>query len=139
MQTAEQQPTEPESEIYYDPYDKKLCQFRTACNDGFLNGGCPFALLFNLPNVDDKALVPSWLAKKPQIIWTMEGKKGEPGTCVRSTRLEIPPMANTISTCLAVQENLNVAAVGFSNHCLILLRGDITRDRGTKQKMLLAA
>ena len=65
------------------------------------------------------------------------GKKGEPGSCVRSTRLEIPPSGNTISTCLAVQENLNVAAVGFSNHCLILLRGDITRDRGTKQKMLL--
>ena len=65
------------------------------------------------------------------------GKKGEPGTCVRSTRLEIPPSTSTVSTCLAVQENLNVAAVGFSNHCLILLRGDITRDRGTKQKILL--
>ena len=65
------------------------------------------------------------------------GKKGEPGTCVRSTRLDVPPSSSTISTCLAVQENLNIAAVGFSNHCLIILRGDITRDRGTKQKMLL--
>jgi hypothetical protein len=36
-----------------------------------------------------------------------------------------------------VHENLNLAAVGFSKYCLILLRGDIIRDRGTKQKVLL--
>ena len=66
------------------------------------------------------------------------GKKGEPGTCVRSTRLALlASSTSAISTCLAVHDNLTVAAVGFSNHCLLLLRGDITRDRGTKQKILL--
>lgn len=66
------------------------------------------------------------------------GKKGEPGTCVRSTRLTLPSsISSAISTCLAVHENLNLAAVGFSKYCLILLRGDIIRDRGTKQKVLL--
>ena len=55
--------------IYQDPFKKKLKQFQTACNDGFLNGGCPFALLFNLNNVDDKAIVPSWLTKPPTITW----------------------------------------------------------------------
>ena len=67
------------------------------------------------------------------------GKKGEPGTCTRATRLALASSSNATATCLAVHDNLNLAAVGFSNHCLLLLRGDITRDRGTKQKVLLEA
>ena len=66
------------------------------------------------------------------------GKKGEPGTFVRTSRLTLPSSSNiTTVNCLAVHDNLNLAAVGFSNNCLLLLRGDITRDRGTKQKLLL--
>ena len=76
------QPTGMYSAIYQDPHDKKLCQFRTACNDGFLNGGCPFSLPFNLHNVDDKAVVPSWISKKPTIKWQVEGNKLIPKLCL---------------------------------------------------------
>lgn len=57
------QPIGDKYEIYQDPHDKKLTQFRTASNDGYLKGGCPFSILFNLHNIDDKAIVPSWLTK----------------------------------------------------------------------------
>ena len=55
--------------IYRDPFKRKLSQFNTACNDGFFNGGCPFSILFNLHNIDDKAIVPAWLCKPPKIVW----------------------------------------------------------------------
>ena len=65
------------------------------------------------------------------------GKNEELGTLVRSTRLAVPNyLSGGVITCLAVDDKLNMAAIGFSNHCLLLLRGDITRDRGTKQKIL---
>ena len=68
------------------------------------------------------------------------GKNEELGTLVRSTRLAVPNyLSGGVITCLAVDDKLNMAAIGFSNHCLLLLRGDITRDRGTKQKILLDA
>ena len=66
------QPLRSVAGIYQDPYKKKLKQFSTACNDGFLNGGCAFAVLFHLHNVDDKAIVPSWLTKPPNIIWEVD-------------------------------------------------------------------
>ena len=40
-------------------------------------------------------------------------------------------------TALAVDDDLNLVAVGFDNGTLILLRGDLRRDRGAKQKTLL--
>ena len=46
-------------------------QFSTACNDGFFNGGSPFAMLINLHNVDDKAIVPAWLQKEPKIYYQL--------------------------------------------------------------------
>ena len=76
------QPTGIYSAIYQDPHNKKLCQFRTACNDGLLNGGCPFSLLFNLHNVDDKAVVSSSLSKKARIKWQVEGNKLIPELCL---------------------------------------------------------
>ena len=70
-------PQEPRSKsgIYQDKHDKKLWQFSTASNDGFLNGCSPFAVLFNLHNCDDKAIVLSWVTKKPTIIYTQEGNQ----------------------------------------------------------------
>ena len=65
------QPIRSESAIYRDPYNRKLKQFSTASNDGFLNGGDPFTVLFNLHNVDDKAIVPAWLSKPPSIKWSI--------------------------------------------------------------------
>ena len=46
--------------IYTDPHKKEIKQFTTACNDGYLNGGCPFAILLNLNNVDDKTIILSF-------------------------------------------------------------------------------
>ena len=62
-------------EIYKDPYNKKFKQYGTACNDGLFNGGNPFATLFNLHNVDDKAIVPSLLSKKHKINWEITNEK----------------------------------------------------------------
>ena len=55
--------------IYNDPHKKEITQFTTACNDGFLNGHCPFAILLNLNNADDKAIIPEWLVKRPKVRW----------------------------------------------------------------------
>ena len=49
----------------------------------------------------------------------------------------VPPRIAPSVTCIAVHENCSLAAVGLSNNCVLLLRGDVTRDRGTKQKVLL--
>ena len=38
---------------------------------------------------------------------------------------------------MAVDDDLNLVAVGFDNGTLQLLRGDLRRDRGAKQKTLL--
>ena len=65
------QPIRTEPGIYPDPFNKKLKQFSTACNDGWLNGGCPFFVLLNLHNIDGKAIVPPWLTKATKINWTM--------------------------------------------------------------------
>ena len=42
-----------------------------------------------------------------------------------------------VPTALAVDDDLNLVAIGFDNGTLILLRGDLRRDRGAKQKTLL--
>ena len=65
------QPVRAQSGIYRDPYNRKLKQFSTASNDGLLNGGDPFTVLFNLHNVDDKAIAPAWLTKPPSIKWSI--------------------------------------------------------------------
>ena len=55
--------------IYKDPHKRKLVQFTTDRNDGLITGSCPFAILLNLNNVDDKIVLPEWLLKPPKIIW----------------------------------------------------------------------
>ena len=66
------QKTRSESGIYRDPYNKKLWQFSTACNDGFFNGGNAFATLFHLSNVDDKGIIPGWISKPPKVTFTVD-------------------------------------------------------------------
>lgn len=46
---------------------------------------------------------------------------------------------NTSSPVLAfsAHENLNLLAFGFENGCVILQRGDVTRERGVKTKILM--
>ena len=66
------QPLTDKAVIYRDPHKKKLVQVTTDCNDGFISGHCPFAILFNLGNVDDKPIPPEFLSKKPKISWESE-------------------------------------------------------------------
>ena len=69
------QPKRSTSGIYRDPYKKKFKQFSTASNDGFFNGGCPFATLFHLHNIDDKGIPPAWLTKPPKFNWNVNNEK----------------------------------------------------------------
>lgn len=39
-------------------------------------------------------------------------------------------------TCFAVLENMTQFAIGFENGVVLLLRGDVSRDRFTKQKII---
>ncbi|KAG1669413.1 Vacuolar protein sorting-associated protein 11 [Nymphon striatum] len=45
-------------------------------------------------------------------------------------------LAKKVVTCLAVQDTLNNMAVGFEDGSVILYKGDVTRDRHSKQKVL---
>ena len=53
---------------------------------------------------------------------------------VRSTRLNHAPGT---PTALAIDDESQLVAVGFDNGTLILLRGDLRRDRGSRQKALV--
>ena len=55
--------------IYQDPFKKEITQFCTERNDEWLNGGCKFATLLNLNNVDDKIIVQEWMMRSPKIKW----------------------------------------------------------------------
>ena len=52
--------------IYQDPFKKEITQFCTERNDPWINGGCKFATLLNLNNIDDKAIVEEWLMRPPK-------------------------------------------------------------------------
>ena len=60
--------------------------------------------------------------------------KDQKPTLVRTTRLS----QSGYPTALALDENQNLVAVGFANGTLILIRGDLRRDRGAKQRALLS-
>ena len=52
-----------ESAVSSDAHDRRNKQCETACNDVWMGGHDPFAVLHILNNVDDKAVVPAWLAR----------------------------------------------------------------------------
>ena len=52
-----------------DAHDRRIKQCETACNDVWMGGHDPFAVLHILNNVDDKAVVPAWLTRPPTVIW----------------------------------------------------------------------
>ncbi|XP_057664940.1 vacuolar protein sorting-associated protein 11 homolog [Diorhabda carinulata] len=58
--------------------------------------------------------------------------------CCRITRA-IPGNRPIQANVLCVHDNLQIMAVGFVDGSLIIYRGDITRDRSSKQKLLKAA
>ncbi|KAK5641973.1 hypothetical protein RI129_010520 [Pyrocoelia pectoralis] len=68
-------------------------------------------------------------------VWnTNRNKHGVPHCC-RISRA-IPGNKPVAATALCVHEGLQVMAVGFVDGSLVLYRGDVTRDRGSKQKLL---
>ncbi|KAJ4438460.1 hypothetical protein ANN_14405, partial [Periplaneta americana] len=69
-------------------------------------------------------------------VWNLEklDKQGHP-MCVRISRA-IPNNKPSPATALSVHDNLNLMAVGFGDGSILLYRGDITRERTNKQKVL---
>ena len=52
-----------------DAHDKKIMQCELERNDVWMGGHDPFAVLHILHNIDDKGLVPAFLARAPKITW----------------------------------------------------------------------
>jgi hypothetical protein len=46
-------------------------------------------------------------------------------------------LGQSVPTTIAVSESLNLLSIGFNNGAILLLRGDITKDRGTKMKLII--
>jgi len=65
-------------------------------------------------------------------VWNLEGKAP---VCVRSIKISYEGKTYLVS-CFAVLENLSQMAVGLVNGAVLLIRGDISRDRFTKQKVI---
>ncbi|TRY63573.1 hypothetical protein TCAL_03655 [Tigriopus californicus] len=62
-------------------------------------------------------------------------KLGQP-SLLRHSRVGLPPRVSQ-PTCLAAHDNQALLAVGFQDGILMLYRGEITRERGTKSKVLM--
>ncbi|KDR21303.1 Vacuolar protein sorting-associated protein 11-like protein [Zootermopsis nevadensis] len=69
-------------------------------------------------------------------VWNLDklDKHSHP-MCVRISRA-IPNNKPTPATALSVHDNVNLMAVGFGDGSILLYRGDITRERTNKQKVL---
>ncbi|XP_066993542.2 vacuolar protein sorting-associated protein 11 homolog [Anabrus simplex] len=68
-------------------------------------------------------------------VWNLDklDKQGHP-TCVRLSRAI--PNKPVPATALCVHDSLNLMAVGFSDGSIVLYRGDVMRERNSKQKIL---
>lgn len=69
-------------------------------------------------------------------VWNFDklDRTGNP-SCSRIVRA-IPGNRPTKVTCLTVHENLNYMAVGFENGSIVLFRGDVMRERHSKQRVI---
>ncbi|KAI8902900.1 hypothetical protein BC833DRAFT_571048, partial [Globomyces pollinis-pini] len=68
-------------------------------------------------------------------VWTVEAVKSTPPTLIKSIRITYGNKIFPV-TAFAVLENMTQVAVGLENGIVILIRGDISRDKGTKSKVL---
>eukprot|EP00732_Lithocolla_globosa_P001976 Lithocolla_globosa_v1_NODE_1146_length_2839_cov_36.775503.p1 type:complete len:487 gc:universal NODE_1146_length_2839_cov_36.775503:1283-2743(+) len=69
-------------------------------------------------------------------VWNMDkADKSKSPLCLGNIRITFESRAVPVS-CFAVLENLSQMAVGLANGAVLLIRGDISRDRFTKQKIL---
>lgn len=76
-------------------------------------------------------------------VWNTEKlDKNETPTCLRVTRLssilsKLSSSSKCIHpSCLCIHEGANLLAVGFVDGSILLFRGDITRDKSSKPKLL---
>ncbi len=46
-------------------------------------------------------------------------------------------LGSSSPTSICVNDSLTLLSIGFSNGALLLLRGDVSKDRGTKIKLLI--
>ena len=60
-----------------DAHDPRIMQCETPCNDRFMGGHDPFTVLHVLNNIDDKAIVPGWLARPPRVEWKRASTDGD--------------------------------------------------------------
>ncbi|XP_050409252.1 vacuolar protein sorting-associated protein 11 homolog [Patella vulgata] len=68
-------------------------------------------------------------------VWNLDKmERGNP-LCTRITRA-IPGNKPTPVTCLAVHDNLNYMAVGFETGSVVLFKGDVTRERHSKSRIV---
>ncbi|XP_019628396.1 PREDICTED: vacuolar protein sorting-associated protein 11 homolog [Branchiostoma belcheri] len=69
-------------------------------------------------------------------VWNLEkrDKAGNP-TCSRIVRA-VPGKESSPVSALAVHENLNLMAVGFQDGTVVVYRGDVTRDRHSKSRVI---
>ncbi|KAK7790409.1 hypothetical protein R5R35_013503 [Gryllus longicercus] len=70
-------------------------------------------------------------------VWYLDrmDKQGHP-SCVRLTRASPSHGKVTPASALCVHDSATMLAIGFSDGSILLLRGDITRERGCKQRTL---
>lgn len=69
-------------------------------------------------------------------VWHIErfDKNGIP-LCLRISRASIPNKA-VVPSCIAITDNLFYMAIGFVDGSILLYRGDVKRERTSKQKLL---
>ncbi|KAK3087703.1 hypothetical protein FSP39_009366 [Pinctada imbricata] len=68
-------------------------------------------------------------------VWNLEKMERGVPLCTRISRA-IPGNKPTPVTCLSVHDNLNWMAVGFESGSVILFKGDVTKDRHSKTRIV---
>uniref|UniRef100_A0A8C5PSQ7 Vacuolar protein sorting-associated protein 11 homolog n=1 Tax=Leptobrachium leishanense TaxID=445787 RepID=A0A8C5PSQ7_9ANUR len=68
-------------------------------------------------------------------VWNLDKRDGGTPLCTRIFPA-IPGNKPTVVSCITVHENLNFMAIGFTDGSVVLIKGDITRDRHSKTMIL---
>lgn len=70
-------------------------------------------------------------------VWNLDKlDKAEVPQVSRISRLSLPGSTSS-PVCFGVSENLMFLAIGYDNGTVVLYRGDVTKEKGTKQKTIL--
>ncbi|ESO93774.1 hypothetical protein LOTGIDRAFT_182193 [Lottia gigantea] len=68
-------------------------------------------------------------------VWNLDKTERGSPLCTRISRA-IPGNKPTQVSCLTVHDNLNYMAVGFDNGSVVLFKGDVTRERNSKSRVV---